>query len=418
MIKTSTLSNGIRIITDSKESAASVSLGVWVSVGARFETEHINGISHMLEHMAFKGTSSRTAFEISRTIEDVGGLINAYTGKDMTAYYVRVLKEHQELGLDIISDIVQNSLMDKTELEKEKGVIIQEINMQNDTPDDLVFDYFHEAAYPHQPLGRTILGTAETVRRISSENLLDYMHTQYTASRLIISASGAVNHESFVAACAQKFTHLSTHQMPDAEKASYTGGEKREIKPHEQVNLVLGVEGLPYTHPDYYTASILAAILGGGMSSRLFQEIREKRGLVYSIYAFNSPETDTGIFGVYAGTGEKEVTELMPVLCEELIKLPHTLTEEEINRAKARLRANILMRMENMATHAEMNAVDMIIHGRIVPKEEVIEKIQSIQKEELERVGKTLLSKKITFAALGPIQKVMSLEEITQRLKI
>lgn len=418
MIKTTTLSNGIRIITDTQESAASVSLGVWVSVGARFEPKEINGISHMLEHMAFKGTQNRSAFEISKTIEDVGGVINAYTSKDMTAYYVRVLKENTDLGLDIIADIVQHSIMDKKELEKEKGVIIQEINMQNDTPDDLIFDYFNEVAYPNQPLGRAILGTTETVKKINSQNLLDYMHEQYTTNRLIISAAGAINHADFVNACEKKFIHVSTHKMPEAVKAIYKGGEKRVVKPHEQVNLVLGFEGLSYTHPDYYTASVLATILGGGMSSRLFQEIREKRGLVYSIYAFNSPETDTGIFGVYAGTGEKEVRELIPVLCDEMIKLPHTLTSEEIKRAKARLRANILMRMENIAAHAEMNAIDIIIHGCIIPKEEVIKRIDAIQKTDLERVGKMILNSKLTFAALGPIQQIMPIDEISSRLKL
>ena len=417
MLKTSTLNNKIRIITDSYDHADSVSLGVWVSVGARFETKDLNGISHMLEHMAFKGTTSRSSYQISKEIEDVGGFINAYTGKNMTAYYVRVLKEHQEKGLDIIADILQNSIMDKEELAKEKGVIIQEINMQNDTPDELVFEYFNEVAYPNQPLGRAILGTCETVKSISSEQLLEYMHNQYTTERIIISASGAVNHDDFVNACTQKFTSFKNHKMPKAKKATYKGGEKRVIKSHEQVNLVLGFESAPYTSNDYYTTKILASILGGGMSSRLFQEIREKRGLVYSIYAFNSAETDTGVFGVYAGTGEKEVKELMPVLCDELLKLPHTLTEEEIERSKARLRANILMRLENISSHAEMNAIDTILFGRIIPKEEVINQIQAVQKSDLERVAKSIISGTPTLAALGPIKEVMPMNKIIDRLK-
>ncbi len=417
MLKTSTLKNKIRIITDSYEQADSVSLGVWVSVGARFETEDLNGISHMLEHMAFKGTTTRSSYQISKEIEDVGGFINAYTGKNMTAYYVRVLKEHQEKGLDIIADILQNSVMDKEELSKEKGVIIQEINMQNDTPDELVFEYFNEVAYPNQPLGRAILGTCETVKSISSEQLLEYMHNQYTTQRIIISASGAVNHEEFVEACMQKFTSFKNQKMPKAKKAVYKGGEKRVIKSHEQVNLVLGFESAPYTSSDYYTTKILASILGGGMSSRLFQEIREKRGLVYSIYAFNSAETDTGIFGVYAGTGEKEVKELMPVLCDELVKLPNSLTDEEIERSKARLRANILMRLENISSHAEMNALDTILFGRIIPKEEVIEQIQNVQKADLQRVALSIISSKPTLSALGPIKEVMPMDMIIDRLK-
>lgn len=418
MLKITTLDNKIRIVTDSSKSANSVTMGVWVNVGARFESAEINGISHMLEHMAFKGTTSRSAFDISKEIEDVGGIINAYTGKDMTAYYVRVLKEHQHKGLDIIADIVQNSIMDNDELSKERGVILQEINMQNDTPDDLVFDYFNSVAYPNQPLGRAILGSSETVKQISNTQLLDYMRTQYTCERMIISASGAVDHDSFVQACKEKFTHVSTHSMPSPEIAKYEGGEKRVVKPHEQVNLVLGFENCSYSSPDYYTSALLAGILGGGMSSRLFQEIREKRGLVYSIYAFNSAETDTGIFGVYAGTGEKEVVELMPVLCDELMKLPHSITEEEIERAKARLSSNILMRLENISSHAEMNAIDMIIYKKIISKDEVIKKIQKVQKKDLERVASRILSNKPTFAAIGPIKKVMSYNEIEKRLKI
>ncbi len=417
MLNQSVLPNGIRVVTDSSKTAQTVSIGVWVGVGARYETPEINGISHVLEHMAFKGTTTRSAFQISKEIEDVGGVINAYTGKDMTAYYVKVLKENKDLGLNIIADIVQNSIMDAEELSKEKGVIIQEINMQNDTPDDLVFDYFSEVAFPNQALGRTILGTVDTVRSVTSEKLLDYMRTQYTTGRMIISASGAVNHKSFVDQCAKLFTKVSTHKMPKPEKGSYVGGEKRVEKPHEQVNLVLGFKGYAYAHQDYYTAGILSSILGGGMSSRLFQEIREKRGLVYSIYAFNSPETDTGTFTVYAGTGEKEVTELLPVLCDELLKLPHTLTEEEISRAKARLKARVLMRAENISTHAESNAVDLVIHDRVVPMEELIEKIESVSQKDLIRVAKAVLKTKPTLAALGPVKHVMSYDDIVSRLK-
>ncbi len=418
MLRTSTLSNGIRVITDSSDTAESVSLGIWVSVGARYESAENNGISHCLEHMAFKGTTTRSSFQISKEVEDVGGMINAYTGKNMTAYYVRVLKEHQLLGLDIITDIIQNSVMDKDELAKEQGVIIQEINMQNDTPDDLVFDYYSETAYPDQPLGRAILGTAESVRQITSQRLLDYMHTQYTTQRMIVSASGAVDHDTFVAECEKRLTKVLSHEMPAAESAHYVGGEKRVVKPHEQVNLVLGFESLPYHHPEYYTGNLLAAILGGGMSSRLFQEIREKRGLVYSIYAYNSAEMDTGTFGVYAGTGEKEVVELMPVLCDELLRLPDTLTEEEINRAKSQIKASILMRQENISSHAETNAVSTIVYGRVIPVEEKIEKINKITKADLNRVAHMILAGRPTLSALGPITHVMSYEDIITRLKM
>ena len=279
----------MRVVTDASNQAETVSMGVWVSVGARYETPDIGGISHVLEHMAFKGTATRSAFQIAEEIEAVGGIMNAYTGKDMTAYYVKVLKEDLALGLDIIADILQNSKMDKDELAKEQGVIVQEINMQNDTPDELVFDYLAAKAFPDQPLGRPILGTADNVRSVTSQKLLDYMHTQYTAGRMIISASGAIDHDAFVQMCEKAFTKIGNRPVKKEQPGLYVGGDMRVQKDNEQVNLVLGFEGLSYTDKDYYAASVLSGIFGGGMASRLFQEIREKRGLVYSCLLYTSP---------------------------------------------------------------------------------------------------------------------------------
>lgn len=416
MLTVSKLKNGMRLITDTDKNSDTVSLGVWVAVGARYETSDIGGISHVLEHMAFKGTLKRSAVQISEEIENVGGIINAYTGKEMTAYYVRVLKEDLALGLDIIADILQNSQMDKNELEREKGVICQEINMQNDTPDDLVFDYLSETAYPNQALGRPILGTAEVVRSVTSEQLLNYMHSQYIADRMVISASGNFDEQAFADMCEQAFASVTNHPVKSAEPAFYVGGEKRVEKQNEQVNLVLGFQGVSHTDKDYYTASILSGIFGGGMSSRLFQEIREKRGLVYSIYSFNSAQSDTGMFGIYAGTGEKEVAELMPVLCDEILKLKGTITDTELTRAKNRTKARLLMQYESISKHAEMNAIDMIINNRIETKEEVIEKINAVTKTDLDRVADRIFTTHPTFASLGPVKQVMSYDEVLKRL--
>ena len=416
MLTLSKLSNGMRVITDTDTNSDTVSLGVWVAVGARYETPEIGGISHMLEHMAFKGTLKRSALQISEEIENVGGIINAYTGKEMTAYYVKILKEDLALGLDIIADILQNSQMDPHELEREKGVICQEINMQNDTPDELVFDYLSETAFPNQALGRPILGTTEIVRSVSSQQLLDYMHTQYTADRMIISASGHLDHDVFVAMCEKAFTSVSNRSTNAAETAHYVGGEKRVDKKNEQVNLILGFNGVSYTDTDYYTANLLSGIFGGGMSSRLFQEIREKRGLVYTIQSFNAPETDVGVFGIYAGTGEKEVTELMPVLCDEILKLKGSITDTELTRAKNRLKARLLMRSEAISTHAEMNATDVIVHGRVVPKEEIMEQIGTITISDLDRVAERIFSSRPTLATLGPVKHVMGYDELIRRL--
>ena len=416
MIKVRSLKNGIRVIIDSNPRCESISLGVWVAVGARFETPEINGISHVLEHMAFKGTTTRTAFDISREIEDVGGFVNAYTGKDMTAYYVKVLQKDWRMGLNIISDILQNSVMDKAELAKEQGVIVQEINMSNDTPDDLIFDLYNQTAYPDQPLGRTILGTPENVRSVTSQKLLDYMHHQYTANRLVISVAGHIDADEFVEACEKSFTHISAARNEKPVSARYVGGDIRRIKDNEQVNLILGFEGCSYTDKDYYTAALLASVFGGGMSSRLFQEIREKRGLVYSIYAFNSPETDTGTFGIYAGTGETEVAELLPVLCDEINKLSDTLTEDEITRAKNRAKARILMRAENWSTHAESNATDMIIYNRVVPDAESIRNIDAVTKEQMVLLAQRIFAGTPTLATLGPVKKVIPYDKMLSYL--
>ena len=416
MVRVRSLKNGIRVIIDSNPKCESVSLGVWVAVGARFETPDINGISHVLEHMAFKGTKTRTAFDISREIEDVGGLVNAYTGKDMTAYYVKILKKDWKMGLDIIADILQNSVMDQDELKKEQGVIIQEINMSNDTPDDLIFDLYNQTAYPDQPLGRTILGSPENVRSVTSKKLLDYMHYQYTTNRLVISVAGAIDADAFIEACEKSFTRISPARREKPVSARYIGGDIRRMKDNEQVNLILGFEGCSYTDKDYYTAAILASVFGGGMSSRLFQEIREKRGLVYSIYAFNSPETDTGTFGIYAGTGEKEVAELLPVLCDEINKLPDTLADGEITRAKNRAKARILMRAENWSTHAESNATDMIIYDRVVPDSESIRKIDAVTGADMARLAKRIFMGKPTLATLGPVKKVIPYDKVLSYL--
>lgn len=416
MLSLRRLSNGIRVIIDSNAKTESISLGVWVAVGARYESADINGISHVLEHMAFKGTTTRSAFDISREIEDVGGLVNAYTGKDMTAYYVKVLKKDWRLGLNIIADILQHSVMNADELSREQGVIIQEINMSNDTPDDLIFDLYHQTAYPNQPLGRTILGTPDNVRAITGQKLLDYMHSQYTTDRLIISVAGDIDADEFMALCESSFTEITTGNPTPAEPARYIGGEIRQSKKNEQVNLILGFEGVSYTHPDYYTAALLSSIFGGGMSSRLFQEIREKRGLVYSIYAFNSPETDTGTFGIYAGTGEKEVAELLPVLCDEINRLPDTLDEVEILRAKNRAKARLLMRSENWNTHAESNAIDMITNQRVISDDETIAKIDAVSREGLSALARRIFAQKPTLASLGPIKHVASYDDILSRL--
>ena len=417
MIKISHLKNGIRVVTEKLSHVETISLGTWVGVGSRYEEKSENGISHFLEHMAFKGTTTRSALDIAKAVEDVGGYINAYTGKDMTGYYVRLLKEDINTGLDIISDIFQHASMDEKELNTEKGVIIQELNMYKDQPDAVVEQNFYLAAYPDQPFGRDIGGDPEVIRGMTPEKMLEYMHRQYTSDRVVISASGAVEHDEFVAKCEKLFQDVNTHKGKAAEPARYVGGASYETKAHEQVNLLVGFEGVPYGAKNYWTMKVLSVILGGGMTSRLFQEIREKRGLVYTVRALADSDADTGMFSIYAGTGEKQVAELMPVLCDEIKKFSSTLTQGEIDRAKTQIKARLLMQNENPSSHADRNAQMMLHYGRVISEKEILDAVKKVSMDDLRICADNLFAQKPTVAGLGPIKHLMPYEEICQCLK-
>lgn len=418
MVDVTKLPSGIAVITDTMKDVDTVSLGFWVSVGSRFEEDNINGISHLLEHMAFKGTTSRSAFQIAEAVENVGGIINAYTSHEVTAYYVKVLKQDVPLGLSILTDILQNSTMVDEELTREKEVVIQEIGQTYDAPDDAVFEYYQSTAYPNQPFGRSILGTAEKVRAVSRDTLLSYMHDEYTASRVVVSAAGNIEHSYLTEQIEKLLTSLHTTGGRVMQPSKYVGGEYRQEKQIEQVNLLLGFEGVSYNHPEHIAQTVLATVLGGGMSSRLFQEIREKRGLVYSIYSFASSCLDSGSFTIFAGTGEKQVAELLPVVCDELLKATHTLTQDEIERAKTQLKAGVLMKRESTSARAEGNARDMAIYGRIIDKDETLAKVDAVSKEQLEKLALSIFTSKPTLASLGPVKHVLSYDKLQERLKV
>lgn len=415
--ETTTLANGMRVVTDKMAELDTVSLGIWVGVGSMFEPAEINGVSHLLEHMAFKGTTTRTARQIAEEIENVGGYINACTSRETTSFYIKVLKEDAALAVDILADILQNSTFDPEEFGREKTVVLQEISQSIDTPDDIVFDYFQSTAFPDQPVGRPVLGSVETVTGISRETLDSYMKTNYTPQRMVAAASGNIDHVEFTRLIENAFGKLTDRQGLTAPDAVYAGGEYRENKSLEQVNLVLGFPGVSVTGDDYYAAHVLSTILGGGMSSRLFQEIREKRGLVYSVYSFNAAATNGGLFGVYAGTGKKEAAELMPVLCDELQKVRQSVTEEEFLRAKAQLKAGVLMALEHPTARSEQNAGHLLTFGRLLPKEEILQKIADTTVDGVVSLANRIFSQKPTLAGLGPVKHVMSYEKLVDRLK-
>ena len=415
-VQVTTLENGLRVATDTMNSVETASVGVWVGAGTRDEDPEINGVSHLLEHMAFKGTKRRRAQDIAEEIEAVGGHLNAYTSREHTAYYAKILKEDLPLAVDIIADILQNSTMDADELARERTVIIQEINQSRDTPDDVVFDFFQETAFPEQAIGRPVMGSAELIGQMPREAVTGFMKDHYAAANMILSASGKVDHDEFVKLAGDAFAGLTRYPPVERVPVKYVGGDCREPRELEQVHVLFGLEGLSYSDKDFYTVSVLSTILGGGMSSRLFQEVREKRGLVYSIQSFHSFYADGGLFGVYAGTGESEVEELVPVVCDELQKVCETVNADEVARARSQLKASLLMALESTSSRAEQLARQLMVFDRPLPVSEIIENVDAVDAEKVMQVARRVLASPLTFTSLGPVSKIEDYAGIAKRL--
>ncbi|OYV38510.1 MAG: peptidase M16 [Rhodospirillales bacterium 20-64-7] len=415
-VSITTLPSGLTVLSERMDRVETVSFGAYIGAGTRHETAAENGVAHFLEHMAFKGTARRSAVDIAEAIENVGGHINAYTSREQTAYYVKLLKEDLALGADIIGDILCHSSFEPEELERERGVILQEIGQANDTPDDIVFDHFQSAAYPSQPMGRPVLGTEAIIRGMKREALPGFMAAHYTPRNMVVAASGNLHHDQVLELVARHFADLPEGERDAPMPADYTGGEYREDRELDQAHIVLGFDSPGYGAPDYYPAMLLSTLLGGGMSSRLFQEIREKRGLVYSIYSFTSPARDGGLFGIYAGTGESEAAELMPVTLEELAKVQHGVSEAELNRARAQLKAGLLMSLESTGSRCEQIARQWQIFGRVIPAAETVAKIEAVTQADIRAVAAKIFRQRPTLATLGPIGQVPKLSAIIDRL--
>jgi predicted Zn-dependent peptidase len=415
-IELSKLKNGLRIATDRIETVDTVSLGVWVDVGTRHEPAEINGVAHFLEHMAFKGTKRRTALAIAEEIEAVGGHLNAYTSRESTAFYAKVLKEDVPLALDILADILQHSTFEAEEMERERTVILQEIGQANDTPDDIIFDHFQECAYPDQAMGRPVLGRPEIIRRLARGDVTAYLRDHYGARRMVLAAAGNLDHDC-VAGLADKLLAEMPAERPAAtEPAHYAGGDRREERDLEQLHLVLGFPGLTLEDPDYYAGSVLTTAFGGGMSSRLFQEIREKRGLVYTIHCFGHSYRDGGLFGIYAGTGEDEAAELVPALCEEARKLEDGLSAVELARAKTQLKAGLLMSLESTSARCEQLAQHLLIHGTPFDPAEIVRRIEAVDDAAIGRVVAGWRAGPPTVTALGPLSRLEDFDRVRARL--
>jgi predicted Zn-dependent peptidase len=397
------LPSGLVVVTDAMAHLESASLGVWVGAGSRDEQTDEHGISHFLEHMAFKGTAKRTARQIAEEIEAVGGDLNAATSVETTAYYARVLRADVPLALDTLSDILANPTFEPEELAREKNVIVQEIGATEDTPDDLIFEYLQGVTFPDQAVGRTILGTPETVRSFDSRKLRSYLARNYRAPDMVVAAAGAVDHKQVVAEVEQRFTAFTGPEAPLPEPATFSGGARIEQRDLEQVHVAFALEGVPQRDPSMYSLQVFTNVLGGGMSSRLFQEVREIRGLCYSVYAFHAAYADTGVLGVYAGTDASDLPELMRVVVDEIGNAAETLTEAEIMRSKAQMKAGLLMALESSGARAEQLARQMMIYGRPIPLEEIVAKIESVTVESARAAGAALIGRsRPAIAVLGP----------------
>ena len=410
------LDNGVRIVTDNMPGLGTVSVGIWVATGARFEPDVLNGAAHMLEHMVFKGTAKRSAIQIASDIEAVGGQMNAYTTRDSTAFYVRLLADDLPLAVDVLSDLLIAPTLDAAELDRERQVIIQEIGMTEDTPDDLIHDLFQTRAYPDQALGRPILGSRDTVSSISRDALQDYLARNYAAGRLVIAAAGDVDHARFVEMVAGRFADRAQHDGYPMASADYQGGDLRREDDLEQVHVMLGFDGVGPKDDRFQTANVLSNLLGGGMSSRLFQEVREKRGLVYSVYSFLNPSVDSGLFSIYAGTGPGQVEELMAVICDEMVKLTDGLSDEEVARAKAQARAGQMLALENSMARAEFWANNLLVLDKLIMPDDILAEVDAVTRDDLQAFAKDMLASPPTLTALGRLKGLEDYDRIQARL--
>jgi predicted Zn-dependent peptidase len=415
-VERSELANGLTVVSHAMPEVETVSLGLWIGAGSRSEASAEHGVAHFLEHMAFKGTARRSARDIAEEIEAVGGELNAATGVDSTAYYARVMRKDVALALDILSDIILAPRFDRSELSRERDVILQEIAASMDSPEDIAFDLVQEAAFPGQPVGRPILGTADSVRSFRRTHLGAYLSAHYHAPNMVLAAAGAIDHATLVIEAERRLGALDEATPPQPPGASYGGGVKRSGKPFEQTHLVLAFEAPAYRHSNYFAAQICAGALGGGMSSRLFQEVREKRGLCYAIYAFSSGLTDSGLFAIHAAGGPDKADELFAVIRDELVKAAEAgFGDDEIARVKAQLKMGLLAGLESSSARAEQLARQILIHGRPLSTAELIEKVESVEAKDVQVLVERLIASPLSLATVGPILHVARFDRVAEK---
>ncbi len=411
------LKNGIRVVTEEIPSIESVSVGIWINAGSRNEKKVENGIAHFLEHMAFKGTEKRSALQIAEEIESVGGFINAYTSREITCYYAKVLKNHLPLAVDILSDIISNSTFNEQEIEIEKGVIIQEIGQMKDTPDDVIFELLQKEAFADSELGRSILGSVENINLFQRKNFINFIDNNYFAEKIVLCAAGNLKHKD-LCKLALSLQHIRELKKPKSKsKVLFKGGEKRVIKDLEQAHFAVGFEAPNLKSPKLFAGKVFSVIMGGGMSSRLFQEIREKRGLCYSIGTSFDCYSDNGIFLSYAGTSGDKIKELSEVIATEFKDSITTINETEVERAKTQLRSSLLMGLENSSSRSERLARGLIIWDKIVEVQETISKIDSVSLEDVRDFGVEMFHNSNPAMALyGKVKDALDVNQFSKKL--
>lgn len=407
------LNNNIRVISEYLPDIYSVSLGLWVGVGSACEQAKESGISHYIEHMLFKGTKKRTAKQIAETLESVGGQMNAFTAKEHTCYYAKCLNEDFDLALELFEDMYHNSLFDAAETEREKGVILEEINMYDDSPEDLVHDVFAEKLWGIHPYGRPTIGTRETVKNTDSNKLRQYINNNYLPDKMVIAVAGNVKHEQVMQSVNKYFANDKGTSSAETINIPPTySGYSHLQKDIEQTHLCLGVPGVAEYCDDYYTANILSTILGGGVSSRLFQEAREQRGLCYTAFSYNAFYKKAGYLAAYASTSPDKFNELLKVVCSEINDIKHKpLHDGELARAKQQIKGSILLSLENTSSIMSRIGRQELSLGFVETPEEVIAKVMSVTEEDVKSLACRLLTaEKLVLATVGPKEEKVNLK--------
>lgn len=409
MINKHTCKNGVRIVLEQIPTVRSVSIGVWIGTGSRNETEQNNGISHFLEHMFFKGTKTRTAKEIAEAFDSIGGQVNAFTSKEYTCYYAKVLDEHASFALEMLADMFFHSTFVDEELQKERNVVLEEIKMYEDTPDDIVHDLLSKACYANHPLGYPILGTEETLRTFTGDSLRGYMADYYTPDRVVISVAGNVD-ESFIQQVESYFGFFTAKRKASESPAPLFQPQKlARQKDTEQAHLCIGFNGLPVGHPDIYTLIILNNILGGSMSSRLFQEVREQRGLAYSVFSYHSSYQDSGLLAIYAGTGNNQLDLLFETIQETIDKLKEDgITEKELKNSKEQMKGSLMLGLESTNSRMSRNGKNELLLGRHRTLDEIIEEINSVTVEKVNELARRIFAEDCALALISPSGRLPS----------